>query len=94
VFVIEARLKAAAVTCLIGAVFTWFGLMHSASIGFGKSPAIAFSYVLMGGVMLLAMFMADRHGADVETMIDEPELAETGEQNTRPSNLSAATAQT
>lgn len=70
VFVIEARLISAAVACAIGAVFSWFGLMHSPSVGFGQSPAIVVAYLLMSAVMLLAHRLANRHAEDVETMVD------------------------
>lgn len=70
VFVIEARLVSAAVTCLSGAVFTWFGLMHSATVGFGQSPSVVVAYVLMAGAMLLARHRADRHPGDAEAGID------------------------
>ncbi len=70
VFVIEARLVSAAVTCLSGAVFTWFGLMHSATVGFGQSPSVVVAYVLMAGAMLLAQHRADRHPGDAEAGID------------------------
>jgi AGZA family xanthine/uracil permease-like MFS transporter len=68
VFVIEARLVSAAAACLAGAVFTWFGLMHSASVGLGMSPSIVAAYALMAGAMLLARRMADRHPGDAEKM--------------------------
>ncbi len=70
VFVIEARLISAAVACGIGALFTWFGLMHAPSVGFGQSPSIVLAYLLMGAVMMLARRLASRHAEDVETMID------------------------
>lgn len=73
VFVIEARLISAAVACAIGSVFTFFGLMHSPTVGFGQSPSIALAYLLMAAVMLLARHMANRHGEDIEKMLDDPE---------------------
>lgn len=56
VFVIERRLKTAAVFCLLGAVFTSVGLMHSPALGFGRSPVLAASYLIVGLVILLARF--------------------------------------
>lgn len=70
VFVIEGRLVSAAVTCMAGAVFTWFGLMHSSSVGFGQSLPIVAAYVLVAGAMLLARWLADRHPADADTVVD------------------------
>lgn len=70
VFVIEARLVSAAMTCVIGAVFTWFGLMHSATVGIGQSLPVVAAYVLMAGAMLLARRMADRHPEDAESIVD------------------------
>ncbi len=54
VLVIERRFKAAAAFCAIGAAFTWFGLMHSAELGVGKSPVLALAYGVAAGVILLA----------------------------------------
>ena len=70
VFVIEARLVSAALTCLLGAVFTWFGLMHSATVGIGQSLPVATAYLLMAGAMLLARHLADRHPDDLVTTVD------------------------
>jgi len=60
VFVIEKRLKTAAMFLLAGAVFTWFGLMHSAELGFAQSPTLAVAYALMAGIVLLADAFAER----------------------------------
>lgn len=76
VFVIEGQLVRAAIACGAGAVFTSLGLMHSPEIGFGQSPMIALSYLLMGGVMMLAAWLADRHSEDVDTQTDQPHLLE------------------
>jgi AGZA family xanthine/uracil permease-like MFS transporter len=38
---IDRRFARAAVWCLIAAVFSWFGLMHSASMGWGAQPDYA-----------------------------------------------------
>ena len=51
---IERQLKAAAAFCALGGAFTWFGLMHSAELGWAKSPVLALSYLLAAGVILLA----------------------------------------
>ena len=70
VFVIEGQLIRAAIAAVLGAVFTSFGLMHSPEIGLGKAPVIAITYVLMGGIMLLAHYIAQRSRADIDTQID------------------------
>lgn len=71
VFIIEAQLMRAAITCAVGAVLTWFGLMHSLQIGFGESPAIALSYLAMGGVLMIASKRASRTGAnDADMQLD------------------------
>ena len=54
VFVIEKKLKTAAMFLSAGAVFTFFGLMHSPELGFGQSPALALAYVLTAVIVLLA----------------------------------------
>jgi adenine/guanine/hypoxanthine permease len=54
VFIIDGRMRVAATFCAIGAASTWFGLMHSSELGFGKSPVLALAYLLAGGVVLLA----------------------------------------
>jgi adenine/guanine/hypoxanthine permease len=72
VFIIEGRMRIAATFCAIGAVFTWFGLMHSSELGFGKSPVLAIAYMLAGGVIL----MAGRRATQAEVRGDlEPFLA-------------------
>jgi AGZA family xanthine/uracil permease-like MFS transporter len=56
VFVIENRLKSAAICCALGATFTWFGLMHSKQIGLGMSPVLVVTYLLLAAVMLVGSF--------------------------------------
>lgn len=92
VFVIEARLVSAAVTCLAGAVFTWFGLMHSAEVGFGQSLPVVVAYMLMAGVMLLAKYKADRHPEDPATMAEtgHPDVAIPGDPASGTAMSSAA----
>lgn len=67
VFVIDRRLTAAAVICFLGAGFTWFGLMHSKSLGLGQSPLLAATYALLGMMMLLARFRSSAISAPVAT---------------------------
>jgi AGZA family xanthine/uracil permease-like MFS transporter len=47
VFIIERQLAKAAAFALVGAVLTFFGLMHSEAIGIGMTPAVAASYVIV-----------------------------------------------
>lgn len=54
VLVFERRFRAAAAFCLAGAAFTFVGLMHSPSVGFGQSPWIVAGYVLAAGMMVFS----------------------------------------
>lgn len=53
VFVIERKLKSAAIFTGLGALCTWFGLMHSPQLQFGASPVLSLSYLLVTVVFLL-----------------------------------------
>ncbi|MBI1422237.1 MAG: regulator [Gammaproteobacteria bacterium] len=46
VFVIEKQFLRAAAFALVGAVLTFFGLIHGESVGIGEAPAVAASYLL------------------------------------------------
>jgi adenine/guanine/hypoxanthine permease len=50
VFVIERKFGKAAAFALAGMVLTYFGLIHGEAIGFGQSPAVAVSYLLIAGI--------------------------------------------
>ena len=50
VFIIERKPAHAAAFSLAGAVFTFFGLMHSERVGFGDSPGVAAGYVALAAV--------------------------------------------
>jgi AGZA family xanthine/uracil permease-like MFS transporter len=76
VFVIEGKLIRAAVTCVVGAVFTTFGLMHAPQLGIGQSPTIMMGYLLVGVVMLIAHRLSDRHKEDALTQVDPAHDAE------------------
>jgi AGZA family xanthine/uracil permease-like MFS transporter len=54
VFIIDRQFVKAAAFAFVGAVLTFFGLMHSEAIGVGMTPGVAVSYVLVG-LLLLAM---------------------------------------
>jgi AGZA family xanthine/uracil permease-like MFS transporter len=47
VFVIDRKFSMAAAFAFAGALLTFFGLMHGEKIGFGESPVMAVSYVLV-----------------------------------------------
>jgi AGZA family xanthine/uracil permease-like MFS transporter len=51
VFVIERNFKKAGGFALAGAILTFFGFMHGERIGFGQTPMVAFSYLVMSGIM-------------------------------------------
>jgi AGZA family xanthine/uracil permease-like MFS transporter len=52
VYIIDRRFWAAAGFAGGGAVLTFFGLMHGERVGFGQSPAVAASY------LMVALFLA------------------------------------
>ena len=51
VFIIDRQFVKAAAFALVGAVLTFFGLMHSEAIGVGMSPSVAVSYLLVGATL-------------------------------------------
>jgi AGZA family xanthine/uracil permease-like MFS transporter len=51
VFVIERQFDKAAYFTLAGAALTFFGFIHGEAIGFGKSPLVALSYLLVAAVL-------------------------------------------
>jgi AGZA family xanthine/uracil permease-like MFS transporter len=53
-FIIERELFKAAVFALAGAAFTFVGLMHGEAIGFAKSLPVAFSYLTVAGILMVA----------------------------------------
>ena len=53
VFLIERQFAKAATFALAGAILTFFGFMHGEHIGFGQSPSVAFSYLIVAGTLLL-----------------------------------------
>jgi AGZA family xanthine/uracil permease-like MFS transporter len=48
VFIIDRQFVRAAAFAGVGAVLTFFGLMHSEAIGIGMTPGVALSYALVG----------------------------------------------
>lgn len=51
VMLIERRLATAAVFALVGAVLTFFGLIHGEAIGFGSSPQVAAGYAIVAIIL-------------------------------------------
>jgi AGZA family xanthine/uracil permease-like MFS transporter len=51
---IDRRYGPAAVWCLIAAVFSWFGLMHSALIQWGAQPTYAAGWLAAGAILCSA----------------------------------------
>jgi adenine/guanine/hypoxanthine permease len=52
VFIIEKAFHKAACFALAGAVLTIFGFMHGEAIGFGQSPLVAASYLIVAGILI------------------------------------------
>ena len=50
---IERQFAKAAAFALAGAILTFFGFMHGEHIGFGQSPTVAFSYLIVAGTLLV-----------------------------------------
>ena len=48
-YIVDRKFMAAAGFAFAGAVLTFFGLMHGEAIGFDQTPAVALSYVMVGG---------------------------------------------
>jgi len=53
VFMIDQKFMKAAAFALVGAVLTFFGLMHSDAIGFAMTPKVAAAYLFVGVVLIL-----------------------------------------
>jgi AGZA family xanthine/uracil permease-like MFS transporter len=51
-FIIDGAFRKAAGFALAGAVLTFFGFMHGEAIGFAQTPLVAFSYLLVAGILL------------------------------------------
>ncbi len=57
VFIIDRKFQKAAAFAAAGAVMTFFGFMHGEHIGIAQSPMVAFSYLMVAGVMLACHVM-------------------------------------
>lgn len=56
---IDRRFERAALWCLIAAVFSWFGLMHSALIRWGAQPSYAAGWVAAAAIAWSAQWWGD-----------------------------------
>ena len=59
VFMIERRFARAAAFAAVGAVLSWFGLIHADAVGLAKAPAVAVGYLVVA-VALYAMSLFAR----------------------------------
>ena len=50
-YIIERKYMQAAYFSVAGGVLTFFGLMHGESIGFGQTPTVAVSYIMVAGIL-------------------------------------------
>ena len=51
-FVIDGAFRKAAGFALAGAVLTFFGFMHGEAIGFGQTPLVAVSYLIVAAILM------------------------------------------
>ena len=80
VFIIDRDFLKASVFALAGAVFTFFGFIHGEAIGFASSPAVAFSYLAVAGLLFACSKYAEvtplsfdlAHGTDPKTEMTTP----------------------
>jgi AGZA family xanthine/uracil permease-like MFS transporter len=52
VFIIDRRLRSAAVWAFAGAILAFFGLIHGPQLGWSVSPLVALGYALFGAICL------------------------------------------
>jgi AGZA family xanthine/uracil permease-like MFS transporter len=53
VFIIDQKLAKAAAFAAVGAILTFFGLMHSDAIGFAMTPKVAAGYLFIAAVLIV-----------------------------------------
>ena len=73
VFIIDRKFMYAAYFSLAGAVLTFFGLMHGQNVGFGQTPLVALSYLIVFGILVGTAKFAVTAKAPEE--VEEPEMA-------------------
>ncbi len=69
VFLIEREHVKAAAFAAVGAAMTFFGFMHGEQIGFGQSPEVALSYLVVAAVLFGCRYAATAPKAVHETAI-------------------------
>ncbi|MEC5399106.1 hypothetical protein [Uliginosibacterium sp. H1] len=72
VCVIERQFMKASAFALAGAVLTFFGFMHGEAIGIAQSPAVAFSYLVVSGVLGACAKYAHMLPAPMPSKVEEP----------------------
>lgn len=78
-FIIDRSFVKAGAFAAVGAILTFFGLMHGEQIGIAKSPEIAVSYLAVSGILLLCAKFAVTSPApahEEESMGSMPVVAE------------------
>ncbi|MGH8630137.1 MAG: hypothetical protein ACREU7_05150, partial [Burkholderiales bacterium] len=68
VFLVERQYAKAAAFALVGAVMTFLGFMHGEQIGFGQSPGVAVSYMMVAAIL----FGCGRFASFAPKPADEP----------------------
>jgi AGZA family xanthine/uracil permease-like MFS transporter len=53
VFIIDRKFARASLFALVGAGLTFFGFMHGEAIGFGQTPVVAVSYLMVATVLFI-----------------------------------------
>ncbi|HEY1720588.1 MAG TPA: hypothetical protein VGG27_05035 [Magnetospirillaceae bacterium] len=76
VCIIERQLEKASIFALLGAVLTFFGLIHSEGIGINHSPAVAISYIGFAAVLYACAKFAQIEPKPAE--IEHPQTMEMG----------------
>lgn len=71
-FIIDRHYTKAAVYCGIGAVLSFFGIIHSGSFGINVSPAVTIGYLLAGAVLLvMTVYRREDNAPDPEAALEE-----------------------
>ena len=70
-YIIDKRYKKAAAYCLVGAILSFFGIIHSSTFGFNCAPMVTVAYL---GAMVVLLIMTAYRKQDNE--LDPEALAE------------------
>jgi adenine/guanine/hypoxanthine permease len=70
VFIIDRQFVKASAFALAGTALTFFGLIHSEAIGIGRSPTVAFSYLVVAAIL----FGCSKFTAAAKDPLDVPQL--------------------